>query len=147
VGEEENTTPPPPQNLDGEQLTLEGNPAITVKPFSAKEFTQLWNDWVDANGLPLAKVRNTDQRRRKFEARQKAYAKEGAYSRQFWADLLTVAMEADNGRFIGNGKPQEGYSEPWKISVDWLIKNDTNIAKLLEAIGKSKLKFVTIQEE
>lgn len=81
------------------------------------EIFQLWNNFAE-NNFPIKKISKiSSERKKKIMARGKEF-------RDSFPDILVAITEQ---RFL-YGDNKSG----WKISLDWLILNDTNYLKVLE---------------
>lgn len=104
------TTSLSPEATDAEE---EPKPAVNGKP-TPQEFFDRWNVFAKAKGLTVARVMN-DERRRKIKTR---------LGREGWWEAFTEA--------VGKLPVPNDEKFVWQPDLDWLIANDTNVAKLAE---------------
>ena len=87
-----------------------------------QDFLSAWNEICASGGLP--KVDDlTNGRIRKIKARIKKYP-----TLAFWERVFNAIPASD---FLMGRKPSKDHPE-WRATIDWLIKNDENPAKVAE---------------
>lgn len=101
--------------------------------YSIASFRNLWNEWAEHFGLEKFN-RLTDRKRKMFEVRQRHFAKDGAYEEGFWVKLLSAVAESKGGFYVGNNDGFKHCGTPWRVTFDWLFKNDDNVEKFLNAV-------------
>ena len=99
--------------------------------YTFEDFKALWNKFAKYYGLSEC-IKTTPTRKKQFAARQKTFKEEGSYGGLFWEDVLAALSVYKDGWFIGkrNGVYDEN---AWCANIDYLLKNDQNIARLVEA--------------
>ncbi len=97
------------------------------------EFRDIWNRWAEFNGIERFE-KLTARKRRLFETRRDHFLDKGAGTSEFWVNLLSVVSECRQGFYVGNNDGFKHDGNPWHITVEWLLKNDDNIERFLEAV-------------
>ena len=106
----------------GQELPLE-TPADFLSPLSLAEG---WNTLCATQyKLPHVLLPLSADRRRRAALRLKAYS-----SALRWQEVFTLIGQS---KFLrGLTPPRPGSQHAWRATFDWLIANDTNVAKVLE---------------
>jgi hypothetical protein len=113
------------QQCSVEEIVIRGDKGIRVDVYNGFEEATVtaWNSFCDK--FPsLTKIKEVSQERR-------AHLKK-RFMRESFRKFDDILKAIEEQPFLLNGNPESEKHKDWRISLDWLICNDTNYLKVLE---------------